>query len=140
MIVTEDQFNKVAIDHQNGLLVDRHGYIIHNTVRAENLFRCHIVGGLKGKTIHSLVPKSRQEQSIKEWEAYWADPRQRDLGNGDICWMQTLNGVVFPAEVSKIPWNTSVAGEMGIILIIVDFSERLRTLAEIQKKLDETKV
>jgi protein-histidine pros-kinase len=81
------------------------GRIVLANAHAERLFG-YERGGLRGRTIETLLPESLREAHVGHRAAYFAQPRTRLMGAGLALSGRRRDGAEFPLEVSLSPVET----------------------------------
>jgi PAS domain S-box-containing protein len=106
------------------VITDTSGRIVFASSQAETLFG-YERGELVSLMIESLVPVSLREEHVGLRNSYYAAPRSRPLGQGQVLFGVRRDGAEVPVGISLSPMQT----EDGLLVCaaVRDVSDRLNT-------------
>jgi diguanylate cyclase (GGDEF)-like protein/PAS domain S-box-containing protein len=113
--------------------VDRTGTIALANLRVEELFG-YSRDELVGQPVEMLVPPEARGRHQEHRQGYQAAPRVRPMGEGQELRGRRKDGSEFPVEISLSPLSAN--GEVFVIAIVRDDSDRRETEAELRRTKD----
>jgi PAS domain S-box-containing protein len=115
------------------VIVDAKGAIVLVNAQTERLFG-YTRGELLGQKVERLVPQRFQAQHPRYRDAFFHDPKAREMGAGLELYGRRKDGTEFPVEISLSPLET----ESGVLVssAIRDITERKRAEAKFRGLLE----
>ena len=120
---SEDQMRQLLEAAPDAILqIDRDGRIALANDAAEKMFG-YTRSELLGMTVETLVPQAVRTAHLEHRAGYVHHPVTRPMGMGLNLKAEKKDGTQFPVEISLSPSRT---GELGVIAIVRDVSERAK--------------
>ncbi len=116
------------------LVVDQGGKIIRANPSAEKMFG-YALGELINQKVEVLISEKLRDSHIFHRNNYIKNPQARPLGKGLELTGLKKDGSEFPVEISLNP--TKIEGDLFIICVIVDITERLALQHKVSNKESE---
>jgi diguanylate cyclase (GGDEF)-like protein/PAS domain S-box-containing protein len=84
------------------LLVDQQGSIVRCNRQAQAMFAAE-GSSLRSIHVNGLLPQALREGHSAHMQAFWRDPRQREMGAGGLLMARRLDGSEFPIDIMISP-------------------------------------
>ena len=126
---------QVLFDHSpyGLLIVNEYGLIVRANPEVERMFG-YEPGGMKGKTVESLIPERYQGGHISKRLSYFDSPATRPMKAGLALSALRKDGTEFPVEIALGPFETD--GGTLVAASIIDVT-RSKTAADALKASEE---